>query len=187
MPFEVEQKYRLPDPDVILALLTALGAVAQQTVTQLDTYYAHPARDFATTDEALRIRRVGSAEVAKNCITYKGPKLDAATKTRREIELPLAVGEQSVTQWDELLVALSFRRVAEVSKSRQIFHLQRDGQTIELAVDNVQDVGDFIELEIVVANEAEIAPAQQKIATLASELQLEGAQRRSYLEMLLEN
>ncbi len=183
MPIEVEQKYPLTDPNAILALLTTLGAIAQPPITQVDTYYAHPERDFAATDEALRIRHVGEA----NCITYKGPKLNATSKTRREIELPLATGEQSATQWDELLEVLSFRRVAEVSKVRQIFHLQRDGQTIELAVDKVQGVGDFIELEMVVAEEPQIAAAQQLIAALASELQLAGAERRGYLEMLLAN
>ena len=183
MPIEVEQKYRLSDPSSLLTALAAMGAAPQQTVTQVDTYYAHPARDFAATDEALRIRCVGEA----NFITYKGPKLDATTKTRREIELPLDGGEQSAVQWDELLDALSFCRVAEVSKIRQIFHLQRDGQTIELAVDNVQGVGNFVELEIVVADEAGIATAQKQIAILASELQLEGVERRGYLEMLLAN
>lgn len=181
MPIEVEQKYPLADPSEIPTRITAIGAIAQQTVTQVDTYYAHPGRDFAATDEALRIRRVGDA----NCITYKGPKLDATTKTRREIELPLATGEQSAAQWDELLEVLSFRRVAEVTKVRQIFSFVRNGQTIELAVDKVQGVGDFIELEIVVADEAAIAAAQKQIASLANELQLAGPERRGYLEMLL--
>ena len=44
-----------------------------------------PCRDFAQTDEALRIRTVGDTSF----VTYKGPKLDATTKTRRELELPL--------------------------------------------------------------------------------------------------
>jgi len=127
----------------------------------------------------------GPAKSPSNFITYKGPKLDATTKTRHEIELPLASGPLSAGQWDELLAALSFRRVAEVTKVRQIFLVQRGGHTVELAVDQVQDVGDFVELEIVVAEEAQVAPAQQRLATLASELQLAIAQRRSYLEMLL--
>ena len=49
---------------------------------QVDTYFSHPARDFAATDEALRIRSIDQ----ENFVTYKGPKLDATTKTRREID-----------------------------------------------------------------------------------------------------
>ena len=181
MSIEVEQKYRISDPNKVLESIAALGATSQQVVRQVDAYYAHPVRDFASTDEALRIRHVGQS----NFITYKGPKLDAATKTRREIELPLAAGEDAASSYNELLEALDFRRVAEVAKIRQIFRLERDGETIELAVDQVQNVGDFVELEIVVHGDPEIEAAQQRIATLASELQLEGAERRSYLELLL--
>jgi len=183
MPIEVEQKYRLDDRDALLAKIAHREATAGEPVTQIDTYYAHPERDFATTDEALRIRRVGEA----NFITYKGPKLNATTKTRREIELPLASGQLSAADWDELLTALSFRRVAEVTKQRQSFHLTHDGQSIELALDQVQDVGDFVELELVVANQSDIDRAQSQILSLASELQLADAERRSYLGLLLEN
>ena len=182
MPIEVEQKYRIEDANAVLAGLSSLGAESQHIVQQLDTYYAHPQRDFAATDEALRIRRVGQS----NFITYKGPKLDATTKTRREIELSLASGSSSADDYDELLVALGFTRVAEVSKIRQIFRLQRDDATIEVSLDQVRDLGDFIEIEIVVDEDAKIEPAQQHLAALAGELQLAGAERRSYLELLLE-
>ena len=66
-------------------------------------------RDFAQTDEALRIRQVSGA----NQITYKGPKIDEATKTRREIEIPLAPGTDLVTKYQELLEAIGFRWAAE--------------------------------------------------------------------------
>ena len=66
MSIEVEQKYHIGDPDVVLERLKELGAASQQIVRQVDTYYAHPQRDFSSTDEALRIRRVGES----NFITY---------------------------------------------------------------------------------------------------------------------
>lgn len=181
MPIEVEQKFRIADPTDVVTRIIALGAAAQTTVTQVDTYYAHPARDFATTDEALRIRRVGEA----NYVTYKGPKLDESTKTRREIEVPLAAGEPAYLSYDQLLTALSFRQVAQVAKTRQRFQLRREGQAIELAVDAVEQVGDFVELEIVVAQESGIEAAQRAIHHLANELQLAGGVRESYLELLL--
>ncbi|MEM8946755.1 MAG: class IV adenylate cyclase [Planctomycetota bacterium] len=181
MPIEVEQKYRIDDANAVLAALARIGAQSQHVVHQIDTYYSHPNRDFAATDEALRIRRVGES----NFITYKGPKLDATTKTRREVELPLASGAASAEGYDELLDALSFRRVAEVSKIRQIYQLVRDSAAIEVSLDQVRDVGDFIEIEIVVDNESEIASAQTLLAALADELPLASAERRSYLELLL--
>jgi adenylate cyclase class 2 len=181
MPIEVEQKFSLPDSKRVLAKLIELGAESRLVVRQVDTYYAHPVRDFATTDEALRIRQVGEA----NFITYKGPKLDLRTKTRREIELPLAAGHQAAADYGELLDALGFEPVATVRKIRQILQVTRAGQTIEVALDQVDSVGTFIELEIVVTQDDQVDQAQQQIHGLASDLQLDQPVRSSYLELLL--
>jgi len=181
MSFEVEQKYRFGDPERIRRQISLLGAEDSGTVVQVDTYYSHPERDFAATDEALRTRRVDE----KNFITYKGPKIDATTKTRREIEFEFAAGDSGAERCDQLLYALGFRRVAEVSKSRQTSRLQRGAYLIEIAVDDVQDVGRFVELEIAVDCEPELDGARIAVAALASELGLVDVERRGYLDLLL--
>jgi len=68
---------------------------------------------------------------------------------------------------------------------RQLSRLQRGGYSIELAVDEVQKVGSFVELEIAVEQESELDAARAALATVASELGLEDVERRGYLEMLL--
>src|SRR3954468_9713035 len=99
MHWEVEQKFRVDDPQAIRDRLIDLGVQFQESESQVDHYFRHPSRDFATTDEALRLRQIGE----QNFITYKGPKIDAATKTRRELELPLSGGATAFTQFAELL------------------------------------------------------------------------------------
>ena len=129
-----------------------------------------------------RTRRFASARSARpNCITYKGPKLDSTTKTRREIELPLAGNSES---WQTLLEALGFAPRAIVRKVRRPFHLVWRGADVEAALDDVQGVGRFVELELV-ADEAGLDAARARLAELAAELQLHGSERRSYLELLL--
>ena len=86
MKIEVELKFAVADAVAVREKLNQLGAEFLAPVIQTDNYYAHPARDFAATDEALRIRRVGTASY----LTYKGPKIDQMTKTREETEIPLA-------------------------------------------------------------------------------------------------
>jgi adenylate cyclase class 2 len=54
--FEVELKVRA-DHGPVRERLDALGAERVEHVRQADTYYDAPHRDFAETDEALRIRR----------------------------------------------------------------------------------------------------------------------------------
>ncbi len=86
MKYEVEQKFPVGGFGHVESKLSASGVEVSSPQTEIDTYYAHPSRDFAQTDEALRIRQIGSA----TWITYKGPKGDRTTKTRREIVMPLS-------------------------------------------------------------------------------------------------
>ena len=182
MRYEVEQKYRAADHDEIARRLQELGFQSAATVTQVDTYYAHPHRNFAETDEALRISRVNN----ENFITYKGPKIDATTKTRREIELSIASGAEGAERCDEIWRALSFTLVREVTKTRQIYRVSQAKHEIEIAVDSVKNLGNFVELEIVIDEQSELDAAREAVAALAEELGLKDIERRSYLELLLD-
>jgi len=192
--YEVELKYRVADGRAIEDRLASLGACWHGTTEQVDRYFNHPSRDFAVTDEALRLRST-AAGVA---ITWKGPRLDATAKTRREIELPLASAAvpaaaealaavpATLDRWTELLEALGFRQVREVAKRRRLATVAWEGAAIEVALDHVAGLGDFVELELQ-AEPACIAVAAARIESLARELGCTNPERRSYLEMLLAN
>jgi len=180
MNFEVEQKHRVDDLDRLVARLAERGAMLGSPQAQVDQYFAHPARDFARTDEALRIRAVGDASF----VTYKGPKVDANTKTRRELELPLAPEDADGRQFAELLAALGFTLVATVRKTRRPFVLASGRYHVHGALDDVAQLGTFVELELA-ADETGLDEARQAIAALATDLQLGPSERRSYLELLL--
>ena len=76
-------------------------------LVQRDRYFNHPSRDFAQTDEALRIRTQGR----ETRITYKGPIVDSQTKTRREIEIPVGAHDGDDEKLAQVLVLLGFREV----------------------------------------------------------------------------
>jgi len=180
MKYEVEQKSPVTDMAAVEAKLAALGATIESCQSQIDHYYAHPARDFARTDEALRIRRTDR----DSCITYKGPKVDQTTKTRREIELPLATEEGQVAAWESLLEALGFTLVGEVCKHRRKAAVEWQGRRVEVALDEVVELGSFVELELCVDEEDDLESAKARIASLAAALGLSRSERRSYLELL---
>ena len=202
--YEVEQKYPLSDGSTVEAALVRLGATWHGTAEQVDRYFNHPSRDFAVTDEALRLRRTDDTLA----ITWKGPRLDATAKTRREIELPLveaavpaaalveaavpaaalveAAVPASLDRWTELLEALGFRQVREVAKRRRLATVAWQGMAIEVAIDQVAGLGDFVELELL-ADAPGIAAAAARVESLARELGCTNPERRSYLEMLLAN
>lgn len=182
MQLEVEQKHRIDDAAALESLLNGLGVVLGPPMEQSDQYFTHPSRDFAATDEALRIRTLASGSF----VTYKGPRLDSTTKTRRELELPLASTDASGSQFAQLLNALGFTPLAIVHKQRRHFHMERDGWEIEGALDDVEGVGHFVELELIV-DDSRLDEARAAIASLAAKLGLSGSERRSYLEMLLAN
>jgi adenylate cyclase, class 2 len=177
--YEVEMKFPVPDTAALETRLTLMGTAIRPPQLELDLYYAHPSRDFAATDEALRIRRKGPL----NFITYKGPKIDAITKTRREIDLPLPNDEESAQAWSGLLEALGFTPVAEVCKSRQKFYVDWQGRRVEGTLDHVEQLGDYAELELVVEPE-QLDEARTCVASLAEALGLAHSERRSYLELL---
>jgi adenylate cyclase, class 2 len=180
MSYEVEMKFPVADVSALESELKELGAKICEPKTEVDVYFAHPARDFSETDEALRIRRKGS----HNFITYKGPKIDATTKTRREIDLPLPEGESAAETWTGLLAALGFSPVGEVVKSRRKAQVAWQGRSIEVSLDHIDRLGDFVELELIAA-ESEVAAARACIVALAESLHLAGSERRSYLELTL--
>jgi adenylate cyclase class 2 len=180
MAIEVEQKFPLADAAALGRQLAELGAVQGATDQQVDCYYAHPTRDFARTDEALRLRRVGP----RNYVTYKGPKLDATTKTRREIELELPRGEEAAENAARLLEVLGFRLVADVGKRRVHYALPWQGHEIGISLDRVEGLGDFVELEVM-ASHQDVDAARAAIASLAARLGLGNSERRSYLELLI--
>ncbi|MCI0492481.1 MAG: class IV adenylate cyclase [Planctomycetes bacterium] len=181
MRFEVEQKHRVDDPDLLVKRLAKRGATLACEVVQSDQYFSHPARDFAQTDEAMRIRTVGTVSF----VTYKGPKLDTTTKTRREIELPLDPNDAGGGRFAELLHALGFVPVAVVRKERRSFHVACGECEVHGALDTVAGLGTFVELELM-ADDDGLEAAKKVIASLAEDLDLGPSERRSYLEMLLE-
>ncbi len=178
--FEVEQKFPVADLAALEAQLVARGAQFGAAIVQRDRYFAHPCRDFARTDEALRIREMDG----RCAVTYKGPKVDAITKTRREIELPLADAPDSLADWTALLESLGFQIVAEVHKIRRTAPLAWQGADVEIALDRVERLGTFVEFELK-AEAADLESARSHILSLAGALGMTDAQRQSYLELLL--
>lgn len=180
MDYEVELKFRLDDPEALREWLRKLAAVPGDVVEQRDVYLAHPSRDFAATDEAFRIRSIGD----DNRLTYKGPLVDQQTKTRQEVEVSFATGADNRSQMLLLLESLGFRAVRKVVKRRTPHHLDWDGRVVELAVDDVEGLGRFLELETLAA-EPDWESARDSLLRLAEHLGLKQSERRSYLQLLL--
>jgi adenylate cyclase class 2 len=179
--FEVEFKFPLEDAGDWHDRLLEIGATYIGQRREVDRYFNHPARDFAKTDEAFRIRTSGD----QNWITYKGPKVGQVGKSRKEIELPVGSGEETQAKLVDMLKELGFRETLAVAKSRDKYGILWDGISVEFSLDHVEEVGTFLEIEAIAAPD-QVDPTRERLERLAHELGLERSERRSYLELLLE-
>ena len=176
--YEVEVKVRADHGDV-RPELRERDARPLGDLRQIDTYYDHPDRSFGETDEALRLRREeDDGGDVTTLVTYKGPLVESASKTREEIETRVADDEA----FDAILRALAFEPVADVRKERERFGL--GGYTVTL--DSVEGVGEFVEVEGE-AREAEISAIRDGARELLRDLGLDPEEhvRTSYLEFVL--
>ena len=178
---EIEMKFPASDFPALERTLADWGAARDAARTDADHYFNAPDRDFAHTDEALRLRRIAAA----NYVTYKGPKRDAQTKTRTEVEVPLAEGDDAARDFTALLTHLGYRPTAVVRKRRTIYHLRREGFALEVCLDEVEGLGRFVELEIR-APEEQLEQGRTVLLATTAQLGLGPSERRSYLELLLE-
>ncbi|WP_226006349.1 class IV adenylate cyclase [Natrinema salinisoli] len=157
------------------------GATPLGNVVQVDTYYDAPHREFAETDEALRIRSERlEDESAETRVTYKGPLLDDESKTREEVETAVADRETFAA----ILTNLGFEPAATVRKERERFAIE--GYTITL--DSVEDVGQYVEVETEVESESDLEVAREGAYDVLERLGLDPDDqiRTSYLGLLLE-
>lgn len=177
--YEVEVKVRA-DHERVRERLDAIGATPLGTVRQVDTYFDAPDRDFAETDEALRIRREGPEEgdqIAR--VTYKGALVDAQSKTRTEAETVVADADAMTS----VLEGLGFEPAATVRKERDRYEYG----DFHVALDDVDGLGEFVEVETETVVADDVARERNRAVDVLAELDLDPADgiRTSYLGLLL--
>jgi len=179
---EVEAKFLVPDVPAFAQALQQLAATESTAeYDQRDEYFNHPCRDFGVTDEAFRLRTCnGRLE-----LTYKGPRLDAVTKTREELELEIAgdTGSESEGTLRSILLALGFRPAGCVIKYRRSVVVTFEATPVTISIDDVKGLPAYAELEIT-CNATARESATATILRLAALLKLTPSERRSYLELL---
>ena len=176
--YEVELKLQA-DHEAVRSRLETLDADHVDSRRQVDTYYNAPHREFAETDEALRIRREEPANgEAVTKLTYKGPLVERESKTREEHETTVD-SEQALAG---VLDGLGFEPAATVEKDREFYAL--DGYTITL--DSVAGLGEFVEIEQETTEDA-VESVREGAVDVLSSLGLDSSEqiRTSYLGLLL--
>lgn len=176
---EVEVKAQINNVDKIKEKLHTIGAKKYKTEFQKDTYFNSPIVDFKQTDEALRIRKTKSDGLTQTMITYKGPKINTQSKTRKEIEMKI----EDSAKAKQILENIGFIQVRDVCKNREYFKYQN----FEISIDKVEGLPPYIEIEITLPDNQKYLQSQDKIFDLFKKIGItEGFETKSYLELLEE-
>src|SRR5512137_146908 len=170
---EIELKVKISSLETVRRELHRLNAQFCGRMHKHDIYYNAPHRDFAVTDEAIRVRYTNNHAV----VTYKGAKIQSSgLKAREELNTAVESGEI----FEQVLDRLGFRKTAEVNKWRENYKLG----TIAISLDSVDELGTFAEIEIMTEEDNSVASAN--IEKIAKELGIQGEPiLASYLELLL--
>ncbi|MBR2558007.1 MAG: class IV adenylate cyclase [Methanobrevibacter sp.] len=174
---EVEVKAKIDNFEDVEKKLNEIGAKKSKKEFQEDIYFASPIVDFAKTDEALRIRTTKEDNTSKIFITYKGPKIDKKSKTRKEIEM----GIEEAEKCSEIFEAIGFEKVRTVSKNRQYYTYEN----FEISLDDIEGLDPYMEIEVALEDGQDYSNAQDSIFELFEKLGItDGFERTSYLELL---
>ena len=169
------------ETDRITEVLCSMGFRKAARFCQRDTYFDNEAGEIRGGGKALRIRE--TKDLMKGVVTaelnFKGPRMDQVSMTRQELETEVGQAETG----RRILAALGFSPVLpEVVKERTEYRRKE----ITAALDRVEGLGDFLELEILADEETENGKVLQKLEELLGELgyQMGDTVTRSYLSML---
>jgi adenylate cyclase class 2 len=170
---EIELKVQVPDLTPVRQRLLALGARMTEKTGEHDIYYNAPHRDFAITDEALRVRYSSGRTI----ITYKGAKRrDLQFKAREELNVIVEDG----VQFEKMLERIGFRKTAVVDKVREYYSFEN----ASVALDDVGGLGSFVEIEVM-RSESDASDTSM-IENIAEKIGVRGEQiLASYLELIL--
>lgn len=183
---EIEMKFRVDDrADYERLAREKLGVEFAAPEREDDLFFRNDALGFPSQGKALRIRRRGEYLAA----TFKGPKLDAETKTREELELPLSSrpGALDAAQddWTTFFQRLGFTPATRVVKTRRRGSLVYSGRQFEITLDELEGVGLFTELETTTP-QSQFEIAKSATLALAKTLGLRHSETKSYLALALE-
>lgn len=180
-PVEVEVKIPVCSSEDAIKRLEQCGFSPAGTCREEDVYYNSACYDLTEYDKALRIRRVTDLDTGKTWAEFncKGPKLDQVSVSRTELEMRLETPEIL----EQILGELTFLPVScTVRKTRFTYIRGR----ITAAVDQVEGLGDYLELEIIGQGEEQRPACLKEIEAAMKELGYEQKDtiRMSYLSML---
>lgn len=140
---EVEQKFLCLNNVALENTLKNENFIEMGTERESDNYYSDLEGDFIKSRTCLRIRtRNNFAE-----LTHKG-KSHSFFGSFSKVEHNIAISPGLVPEYNDILNSLGFAKYVTVEKTRRTFLKTLGYYRCIVAIDNLNSIGEFIELEI---------------------------------------
>jgi predicted adenylyl cyclase CyaB len=151
MPSNVEIKARLRDPEQVATAVDRLAAMAPEVIHQHDTFYRSAVG-------RLKLRRFpdGTGEL----IAYHRPDLPGPKTSSYRL---YRTGDPAAL---DAVLSAALGRAGDVRKERRLFLVGRT----RVHLDRVEGLGDFLELEVVLAAEEGPAAGEREARALMATL-----------------
>ena len=136
---EIEIQVRISNSQPLLDFLEKNGEFKYSN-RQVDEYYTPAHRDFASIDPIKEWIRLRDSD-GEFSINYKNWHYDSDGKSRYCDEFETVIGD--LDQLRKIFTAINLKVLVKVHKQRRVWNYKN----YEIAVDRVEGLGDFVEIE----------------------------------------
>ncbi len=173
MTFEVELKARLHHPAAVEAKAAQLGALKKETFKE-DVYFRRAGVTAPVPKDRFRLRR----EAGQAVVTFKEKVVADGAEVNRETEFSV----DNEFAFFQFAHRFGFEPFVVKRKKSRVYQVGR----VAVELNEVEHLGHFIEIEILVEQEAETPFARTEIARMFTRLGLqpEDLEPRFYVQML---
>lgn len=141
---EVEKKYYIENLVNLELKAKELGFIKREEISEVDEYFTDINSEFIRNRTCLRLRNTNNKELE---LTFKGRSKDlsnAYAKLENNIQLSLS----DYDKIKQLFFNLGYYSYSIVEKERQTYTKMEDSLTYNLVIDNIKDIGSFVEFEM---------------------------------------
>ncbi len=159
---EIEIKARLANKQAVMEALAAAGAVVDNPVSQHDRVYGLPGvvGGAGSGQPWLRIRTEVSGESTISYFTLK----KSVTGQLDSIEHETLVDD--VKELEKIIELINFVPYSDLTKDRQKARIGN----IEICIDRIDELGDFVEAEMLCGDDVELQPILDELWNLLTSL-----------------
>lgn len=172
---EAEKKYYCVNSEELICKIKTLGFKLVSSGVEVDEYFTDINSEYVKNRTCLRIRTTNDKDME---ITFKGKSRDF-TNTFTKLESNFEMDKSNYDNFINLFSAIGYYSYTIVDKERYTYQIVDGDFTYNIMVDNIDDLGGFVEFEILydegVTIEEDIRLKLNKFVSMFDSLNLEEA------------